>query len=166
MHGGSIRAGSSPTNAAQPSARPRLSHPHSSQASLPATSHIQSASAPVSKWRARWQVLALRRPAAEPALLLEELAAKPGEAGRAVVPECDEDCLVILHRQWHLGRDLQVDRLLDPRRGVVDARVPEDPDEKPRGGCGDAETGDAHAATVAKGALERIVAPGQRLACV
>jgi hypothetical protein len=38
----------------------------------------------------------------------------------------------------------------------VDACVPEDPDEEPRGGCGDAETGDAHAATVAKGALARI----------
>lgn len=63
---------------------------------------------------------------------------------------------MILHRQRRLGRDLQLDRLLDPRRGVVDACVPEDPDEEPRGGCGDAETGDAHAATVAKGALARI----------
>jgi len=63
---------------------------------------------------------------------------------------------VILHRQRRLGRDLQLDRLLDPRRGVVDARVPEDPHEEPRGGHGDAEAGDAHAATVAKGALARI----------
>ena len=54
MHGGSIRAGSSPTNAAQPSARPRLSQPHSSHSSLPATSHIQSAAAPVGKGHAGW----------------------------------------------------------------------------------------------------------------
>jgi hypothetical protein len=47
----------------------------------------------------------------------------------------------------------------------VDARVPEDPHEEPRGGRGDVEAGDAHAATVAKGALWRVAAPDQRLAC-
>ena len=73
---------------------------------------------------------------------------------------------MILDRQRSLGRDLQLDCLLDPRRGVVDARVPEDPHEEPRGGRGDAEADDAHAATVAKGALWRVAAPDQRLGCV